>query len=88
MEFMRFLSKGLSPFKIQTRFKVGFTSEFYISKSRAILKKGQKRKFVLFEFLCNPAKFHYLWTSGGLCLGFLKLELWKSNCIIGKGNRA
>jgi hypothetical protein len=44
MEFMRFLSKGLNPFKIQTKFKSDFTSEFYNSKSKEILNLGQKLK--------------------------------------------
>jgi hypothetical protein len=33
---MRFFLKGLNPFKIQTRFKLNFTSEIYISNSREI----------------------------------------------------
>jgi hypothetical protein len=39
---MRFFPKGLNPFKIQTRFKLDFVSEFYNSKSREIFKWGQK----------------------------------------------
>jgi hypothetical protein len=42
MEFIRFFPKGLNPFKIQTRFKLDFTSEFYYSKSIEILRLGQK----------------------------------------------
>jgi hypothetical protein len=44
MEFMRFLSKGLNPFKIQTKFKSDFISEFYNSKLKEILNLGQKLK--------------------------------------------
>jgi hypothetical protein len=39
---MRFFPKGLNPFKIQARFKLEFSSKFYISKSIEILKLGQK----------------------------------------------
>jgi hypothetical protein len=41
---MRFLSERLNPFKIQTRFKSNYTSEFYNSKSREILELDQKGK--------------------------------------------
>jgi hypothetical protein len=54
---MRFLPKGLDPFKIQIRFKLEFASEFYNSKSIVILKLGQKRKIVPFEFIYQLVKF-------------------------------
>jgi hypothetical protein len=41
---MRFLPKGLNPFKIQIRFKLEFASKFYNSKCREILKLEQKGK--------------------------------------------
>jgi hypothetical protein len=41
---MRFFPEGLYPFKIQTRFQLEFSSEIYNSKSRGILKLGQKGK--------------------------------------------
>jgi hypothetical protein len=44
MECMRFLLKGLNPFKIQTRFKSDFTSELYNLKSREIWKLDHKIK--------------------------------------------
>jgi hypothetical protein len=54
---MRFLPKGLDPFKIQIRFKLEFASEFYNSKSIVILKLGQNRKTVPFEFIYQLVKF-------------------------------
>jgi hypothetical protein len=44
---MRFLPKGLNPFKIQSRFNLVFNSEFYNSNYREILEMDQKGK------LCN-----------------------------------
>jgi hypothetical protein len=41
---MRFLPEGWNLFKIQTRFKLDFTSKFYNSKSREILELDQKGK--------------------------------------------
>jgi hypothetical protein len=40
---MRFLPKGLNPFKIKTSFKLEFDSKIYNSNSREIWKWGQKR---------------------------------------------
>jgi hypothetical protein len=37
-------ASGLNPFKIQARFKLGFISEFYNSKSEEILELGQNLK--------------------------------------------
>jgi hypothetical protein len=41
---MRFLPKGSNPFKIQTRFKLDFASEFCNSKYIEIWKLGKKGK--------------------------------------------
>jgi hypothetical protein len=51
MEFLRFLPKGLNPFKIQAIFKRNFAPEIYHSKSREIVNLGQKRKFIVFEIM-------------------------------------
>jgi hypothetical protein len=53
---MRFVSKGLNPFKIQTRFKFDFY-KFYNSKYIEIWKLSKKNKVVSFEFIYQLAKF-------------------------------
>jgi hypothetical protein len=40
---MRFLPKGLNPFKIQTIFNVDFVSEFYNSKSEIYNSKNDQK---------------------------------------------
>jgi hypothetical protein len=50
MEFMRFLPKGLNPFKIQKRFKLEFAFEIYNSKSREIWKLPRKESLFYLKF--------------------------------------
>jgi hypothetical protein len=44
-EIMIFSLKGLNPFKILTRFVIGFASKFYNSKFIENWKLGQKENF-------------------------------------------
>jgi hypothetical protein len=60
---MRFLPKGLNPFKIQTRFKVDLLQKFIIQNLETFWS-WEKRKFIHFELFCNHAKFGEFWATG------------------------
>jgi hypothetical protein len=62
---MRFVPKGLNPFKIQTRFKVDLFQKFIIQNLER-LGVGPKRKSVQFELIYNHAKFGEFWAKGRL----------------------
>jgi hypothetical protein len=74
MEFIRFLSKDLSPFKIQT----GLSLEVL-----------PKRNFVLFEIIYGHTKLGIFWTLDEWCFAFSNLEhLGKIEKSFGIGKEA
>jgi hypothetical protein len=75
---MRFLPKGLNPLKIQTIFKLDFSSEFCNSKSREILRLGQNRNlFYSKQAATMPNVEIFGYQEGGVCI--LKLEVLEIN---------
>jgi hypothetical protein len=72
---MRFFSKDLNPLKIQTRFKLEFSSEFYNSKFRQNFDLGQRGKsFHLNWFTTMTSLENFRLQEEGV-LYFLKIDL-------------
>jgi hypothetical protein len=70
---MRFFLKGLNPFKIQTSFRLDLFLEFKVKKQRDF-DVGPKRKFDIFDVICQLAKFRNFWISRSNLFIFYNLE--------------
>jgi hypothetical protein len=80
-EFMRFFRKGLNPFKIKTKFKLDFPSEFYNSKSTENLKLGQKEILFYMHLSATMPKLEIFCYRE---VGVLKFQTWSLGSLLEK----